>query len=453
MSIVDEYSKQTEKRNVDRQYDRECTWICNLYVVAKCIFLWYIGEVLYFVKKGVAVNKNAKIIFWAAAGVLLLTFVLVMTFSLQSAPADIATGDEAYTEETQAATTSPEDSGPLILSFIGDCILGSESGKSSEGNFTHTAETRDHSYFFEKVYDVLSKDDLTFANCEVVLSDRNLEKTYKDYSPAFWFIAPAKNADILKLGSVEVAGVVNNHVNDYGDEGYSDTVKALQAQGLYVGENLTPLYFEEKGIKIGVLYCNLWAPYNLQYIEPVLEEMQDNCDYKIIFFHGGTEAVHEPDNYKIDACRYLAQSGLCDLIIGSHPHVLQPMEVVNGVPIVYSLGNFCYSANNYPENRTIIFQAELFEEDGEIRTQASMIPCYVYTGYKNNWQPALVEDEDVREEIVAMMTQKVEHQTEPESTAEPTTVPETQQEVYSTSAEPDPTESSLNMWETYPAEY
>ncbi len=398
-------------------------------------------------------NKKTKIILLITAVLMVFVFVLVMAVALKSEPQNTATPDEAYTEGMQESTTVPEDNTPLTLSFIGDCILGSDSGKSSEGNFTHTAETTNHGYFFEKVYDVLSKDDLTFANCEVVLSDRKLEKTYKDYSPAFWFIAPAKNADILKLGSVEVAGVVNNHINDYGDEGYSDTVEALKAQGIYVGENLTPLYFEEKGIKIGVLYCNLWGSYNLQYIEPVLEEMQDACDYKIIFFHGGTEAVHEPDNYKIDACRYLAQSGLCDLIIGSHPHVLQPMEVVNGVPIVYSLGNFCYSANNYPENRTIIFQAELIEENGSIRTETNIIPCYVYTGYKNNWQPAIVEDESVKAEIMAMMTAKVEHQTEPTSTAEPTTAAETQAEVYIPSAEPDPTEGNGDVWETQPVEY
>lgn len=385
---------------------------------------------------------------------MVLVFVLIVVLSLSEKPQDIATPDEVpKNTEVETTATAPTEDGPLRLSFIGDCILGSESGKSSDGNFTHTAQTRDHSYFFEKVYGELATDDLTFANCEVVLSDRNLEKTPKDYSPAFWFIAPAINADILKLGSVEVAGVVNNHINDYGDEGYSDTVKALAAQGLYVGENLTPLYFEEKGIKIGVLYCNLWAPYNLQYIEPALEEMQDTCDYRIIFFHGGTEAVHEPDNYKIDACRYLAESGLVDLIIGSHPHVLQPMEIVNGVPIVYSLGNFCYSANTYPENKTIIFQAFLYAEDGNIRTETNIIPCYVYTGYSNNWQPAIVEDEGVKAEIMAMMTKKVEHQTEPSSTTEPTTAPVTEAPENTHPSEPDPTEGKQDVWETQATEY
>ncbi len=398
-------------------------------------------------------NRNTKIILWAAAGLMAVLFVLVMVLSFDKKPENNATPDEVYTESVQETSTSPEKSGPLKLSFIGDCILGSDSGESREGNFTHTAETTDHRYFFKEVYDVLSADDLTFANCEVVLSDRNLKKIPKDYSPAFWFIAPSVNADILKLGSVEVAGVVNNHVGDYGEEGYTDTVASLKAQGLSVGENFTPLYFEEKGIKIGVLYCNLWGSYNLQYVEPVLETMQDKCDYKILFFHGGEEGIHEPDNYKIDACRYLAESGLCDLIVGSHPHVLQPMEVVNGVPIVYSLGNFCYSASSYPENRTVIFQAELHEENGKIRTETNIIPCYVYTGYSNNWQPAIVSDEGVKTEIMEMMSKKVEHQTEPSSTTEPETIPETQAQINTPTAPQDPTEGYYDTEETQPVEY
>lgn len=372
-------------------------------------------------------NKNTKLLLMISAGIMAVIFIIVLIVGFTGGDAPQATPDEVSPTETTDSTeppTAPDRDKQLTLSFIGDCILGSESGKSNYGNFTYVAENESHDFFFSKVKDVLSQDDLTFANVECVLTDRELEKTPKDYSPAFWFTAPAKNADILTHGSVEVAGVVNNHTYDYGEEGYRDTVDSLKAQGLYVGENLSPLYFDIKGMRIGVLYCNLWSEYQTYYIEQALKEMQDECDYRIIFFHGGTEGVHEPDNYKIDACRYLAEQKLCDLIIGSHPHVLQPMEVVNGVPIVYSLGNFCYSANTYPENRTIIFQVLLTEENGAITTATRIVPCYVYTGSENNYQPAIVEDEGVKLEIMGMMNTPVEHQEETSSsTAEPTEVP------------------------------
>ena len=65
--------------------------------------------------------------------------------------------------------------------------------------------------------------------------------------------------------------------------------------------------------------------------------------------------------------------------------MLQPEEVYNGVPIVYSLGNFCYGGNRSPENRTIIYKALLSVEDGVLTGQTTqIIPCYVYTGSTNN---------------------------------------------------------------------
>lgn len=373
---------------------------------------------------GEYMNRNTKILLIACSVVMVIVFILVIVIGSMGAENSGATIDEVF-KETEAAdtepTTSAEVDSQVLLSFIGDCILGSESGKSNYGNFTWTAENKSHDYFFEKVRDVLSEDDLTLSNMECVLTDRELEKTAKDYSPAFWFTAPTANADILTLGSVEVAGVVNNHTYDYGEEGYKDTVEALKAQGLYVGESLTPLYIDVKGIRIGVLYCGLWSEYSTYYIEQALKDMQEECDYKIVFFHGGTEAVHEPDNFKIEGCRYLAENKLCDLIVGSHPHVLQPMEIVNGVPIVYSLGNFCYSANTYPENKTIIFQVMLSREGEEITTATRIIPCYVYTGSQNNFQPAVIEDADDINEIMNMMNTPVEIQEETsESTAETT---------------------------------
>ncbi len=381
-------------------------------------------------------NKNTKQILIVCGVAMAVIFILVMVIGTFGGNNSGATYDEAPRESESLPTetaTYPERDNQVVLSFIGDCILGSESGKSNYGNFTWTAENKPLDYFFQKVKGVLSEDDLTFSNMECVLSDRELEKTAKDYTPAFWFTAPTKNADILTLGSVEVAGVVNNHTFDYGEEGYKDTVKALEDKGLFVGENLSPLYFDIKGMRIGVLYCNLWSEYSTYYIEQTLQDMQGECDYKIVFFHGGTEAVHEPDNFKIEGCRYLAENKLCDLIVGSHPHVLQPMEIVNGVPIVYSLGNFCYSANTYPENKTIIFQVMLSKDGDKITTATRIVPCYVYTGSENNYQPAVIEDANDKAEIMNMMNAPVEIQEETsestaESSAETTSPPE--QDVY-----------------------
>ncbi len=375
-------------------------------------------------------TKRLTIIF---ALIMVFIFVLVLVFGLvgknkgdDSAENVTERTTEVVTEEVFATQkeefVEPEEKDTLTLSFIGDCIIGSESGKINDGNFSYMAANSPHTYFFEKVVSELSKDDFTIANMECVITDRDLEKIGKDYDPAFWYKTPTSNTDILTLGSVEVTGIVNNHIGDYGDDGYDDTVVALKSHGLQVGENLKPLYIEKNGIKIGLLCCNLWSSYNVSYIEEALETMQDECEYKIVFFHGGEEGIHEPDNYKIDACRYLANSGLCDLIVGSHPHVLQPMEVVNDVPILYSLGNFCYSAANYPDNQTVIFRVELKKEENKINTETDLIPCYVYTGYMNNYQPMIMPEGEDRKNTLALMNSKVQYRVETTSSElEPTT--------------------------------
>lgn len=364
----------------------------------------------------IKINKKVIIPIVSSVAAVCIVFIAIAFTGNRPEVSQPDTGaSNAVSDATvQTEASCAKEQSTLKMSFIGDCVIGGDPVNYGEGSFIWYSENYPLSYFFENVKSVLEKDDFTLANLECVLSDNlELQPVDKGYEPAFWFMAKAKNAQILTEGSVEVAGVVNNHTYDYGDEGYADTVKALKAQGLLVGEDCSPIYFEKNGIKVGVVYANLWAYYQVNDITEALEQMQDTCDYKIVFFHGGEEGQHEPDNFKIDACRDLAESGLCDLIVGSHPHVLQPLEVVNGVPILYSLGNFCYSANNYPENKTVIFGVTLQkDESGNITAQTEITPCYVYIGDCNAFQPTVITDEADKKEILDMMSAKVDYITE-----------------------------------------
>lgn len=123
----------------------------------------------------------------------------------------------------------------------------------------------------------------------------------------------------------------------------------------------------------------------------------------MVYFHGGTEGVHQPDGWKQSVCHAFVDNG-ADLVIGSHPHVLEKREFYNGVPIVYSLGNFCFGGNSFPENRTLIYQYTLHIQD-EVVTgyDENMIPCYVYSAESNNYQPSIIEDESIKERVLDFM--------------------------------------------------
>lgn len=97
-----------------------------------------------------------------------------------------------------------------------------------------------------------------------------------------------------------------------------------------------------------------------------------------------------------------------DLVLGNHPHVLQPREIYKDREILYSLGNFCYGGSRYPQNRTLIYQLTLTVRDGALVSAASeLIPCYVYTGKVNNYCPALITDEAQCQRVLDFMDGKL----------------------------------------------
>lgn len=72
-----------------------------------------------------------------------------------------------------------------------------------------------------------------------------------------------------------------------------------------------------------------------------LSEVETISDYQIVYYHGGTERVYVPDSWRVHASKRIVDAG-ADLVLGGHPHVLQPMEEYNGAQIVHSLGNFMF---------------------------------------------------------------------------------------------------------------
>ena len=289
----------------------------------------------------------------------------------------------------------------LTISFVGDCMFASNHGRSAEGSFNRMAMTQPPEYFLKNFIPLFTSDDFTIANCEGVLSDNDLPEKEVTTEIAFWFKGPTKNADIFRVSGVDLASVVNNHSHDFGQQGSDDTEKALSAVGVLPGRRDKVTYTTVKGQKLGVFCCSLYSyDYVYDILDKVSEMKKENCDLIIIYFHGGIENETQPEDWKIRACREIAKAG-ADIIVGSHPHVLQPMEVYDGTPILYSLGNFCFGGNTHPPMNTAVYQAIYTIEGGSITDREDvLIPCRVYSGYSNNYQPYIVSNESVKREIL-----------------------------------------------------
>ena len=297
----------------------------------------------------------------------------------------------------------------FVLTFTGDCLLASPKNKTTEGSFNDYAENQAPAYFLEKVAPIFEKDDYTIVNLENVLSDDTLKEIKKNHNPAYWYYSKTANTEILTSSGVEGVSLANNHLGDYGEKGEADTVEAVKKAGLLYGTNDETIYLEKNGYKIAVICHGLWNGGQAEEIIERIKEEEEKTDFQIVYYHGGKERIHNPEQWKINASRRLVDYG-ADLVIGNHPHVLQPMENYNGVDIIYSMGNFCFGDGKRPENRTVIYQLALnISNEGVINSKSSeLIPCYVYTGDINNYQPTPIEDEEEKQKVLDFMTGEAE---------------------------------------------
>ena len=342
----------------------------------------------------------------------ILFLVLVSMLSLVSCdrkePAGILSAAScAGNTLTKEDLTLPEFS--VKISFTGDMILTADKYNTRSDNFHYYTRKYSKEYFLDKVRHIFEADDFTCVNLESVFSDRDLQPRNKGGGRAFWFKAPTKNIEILTCSSVEGVSIANNHTEDFGDQGYLDTIETVKNAGLAYGFEDEIIYFEKNGFRIAVVCHGLWGEWQTGEVIPCLETAKANSDYQIVFYHGGAEGVYEPEQWRIRASRKLVDHG-ADLVIGNHPHVLQPREVYNGAEIIYSMGNFCYGGHSKPKNRTMIYQMELTVDPmtKEVTNQEStIIPCYVFTGSgNNNFQPAVIEDEREKQKVLDFMDGK-----------------------------------------------
>lgn len=156
---------------------------------------------------------------------------------------------------------------------------------------------------------------------------------------------------------IDTASIANNHIMDYGTEGFESTVQVLQKAGICTcgaGRNLKeagkPHIFMIDNLKIGLLSCaeyeftiatesNAGAyPFDPMEILDEIEKLKKQTDYVIILYHGGKEYYRYPVPYVQRRCRKMAEKG-ADLIICQHCHCIGCKEEYKGSTIVYGQGN------------------------------------------------------------------------------------------------------------------
>lgn len=302
----------------------------------------------------------------------------------------------AFTSNKRAEKKAEKEYTPTVqtvtMTAVGDCTLATDINADPNGGFKSVAESLngDYSYFFKNVSPIFSEDDLTIVNFEGTLSNQGTRQDKQ-----FAFRGKPEYVQILTSSSVEAANLANNHSADYGDVSLSDTIKYLNEAGIsnFIGTNTA--IRDVNGISVGLVGIDALDETEAAKLENVIGSVKSlGAQLVIVSIHWGEEKATAPNDTQIELAHKAIDAG-ADLVLGTHPHVLQGIEKYNGKYIAYSLGNFCFGGNNNPADKdTVIYRQTFTFVDGVMQEDDNMtlIPATI-SGHDeyNDYQPAIAE--------------------------------------------------------------
>jgi len=220
-------------------------------------------------------------------------------------------------------------------------------------------------YVFGKIKKYFDSADFSIINLESPISDcPQLAPDTMEFCASKQIVNCLNSqSDEFSLG-IDVALLANNHMMNFKEKGLQDTLESLEAKGiLHIGAGKdqnqanTPIFVEKKGIKFGLLnytdrdvldvdYAAQGSnpgvnPMDFDLLKKGIAQAKEKADFIIVFIHSGTEYIQGANKRQIEFAHKAIDSG-ADLVVGSHPHVVQNAEIYKGKYIFYSLGNFSF---------------------------------------------------------------------------------------------------------------
>lgn len=231
--------------------------------------------------------------------------------------------------------------------------------------------------------------DLVIGNLECSLTTRTTS-----YPKQYTFHADPAYAARLAQAGVDVLSLANNHAYDFGRKALAETAELLKKAGIVVvgfGHNLeqasSPRLIEKNGLRIALLAFVTIPLEGIMFLgdrptpaiateETVAQALafaRQRADFVIVIIHWGTEYSLSPDAYQLRWATFFREHG-ADLVIGHHPHVIQPVEQVAGSWVFFSLGNFVFDQPRSPRNLALAARVRFCADGIE---QVSAVPIEI----------------------------------------------------------------------------
>ncbi|MBN3034419.1 MAG: CapA family protein [Bacteroidales bacterium] len=270
----------------------------------------------------------------------------------------------------------------LTLLFCGD-IMNHDA--QIKGAFDPVTGAYSYDTCFHLVRDILSEADICIANLEVTFGG----KPYTGYPQ---FSAPDELGTALKKAGIDILVTANNHTYDRNAEGFERTHHVLDSLGFrHTGtfpdsadyQRDHPLLIEIKGFRLALLNYTYGTNGNLPrppHMISMLDEERIIGDMKmasghkpdliIVVLHWGTEYELHPREDQVRLAQNILDHG-ADILVGSHPHVVQRMERSCGNDgreriLAYSLGNFISNQRTHPRDGGAMLQIRIFRDQGQV---------------------------------------------------------------------------------------
>lgn len=332
---------------------------------------------------------------------LLIVTISILSFFIFNSPSSVRF------EESNRISNEKDSSVTITISVVGDLMCHSpqfEYAKVGKDSFDFTT-------VYRKVQKYLSSSDFTFGNLETVTAG----KENGGYTGYPFFNTPASYITVLRDFGFDLLVTANNHSLDRSEKGILKTIDEINSRNLkYVGtyksqrDRDSIRIFNIKGIKIAILAYSYGTngnpiPKGKSYLinlidydliqKDISKARSNGAELVLVHFHFGEEYKREPVQFQKEVVNKTIELG-ADIIIGGHPHVLQPVNFYKTKNVKLDSGFVAYSMGNFFSNQqkrytdagmilTIKIKKDFTKNNIEI-TEVNYIPTWVFKGSTSN---------------------------------------------------------------------